>query len=1856
MAAVLATVMATAQAELPLPPLPWQGFASPIGSVAADRAADDARANSTVGVWAAEPSAILTHRGYLMVFAAGDVDACPLRFAYLRPRARRWQSATLNSTAIGCDGSGAGVLPSWWGEVPLLRAPDARWEALGRLSLLYHVFTGTGVGGGRGHCIGRLTAAWVGASSRCAPRLEWSIDELPLLCDDELPADAVAAGCTAAHPHVVASNGSAATQAEQGPTLHLLFGASVVCAVELNASSGKLPDTSTPGPFTVIARGPSGYEQLPDVPISDDASPLAAPFSAEDAVGMHVPGLQPTPATELPGRRELSHDVAWRGGWSSWRHRLSYIPGSAAAATAAAVAAAMSTQLLAGGGPHHHELSPPDATSTSSPPPTALRSEVAVAAAEDAADFATAAALWAGRQRRAKALGGAGATCLHWCEPATHCVGPAAAEQCSGCEACAAAWPPPTPSELQLRLAGYATRGAVAAGATTAQALAPFVLSRNGSHFLFVAWHSPGSSSRIMVGRSNTSALGPYYDKQGRRMDEDVPTVAEVATTATAASSSSATTTSNHASNGTALLMPSAYAHEAGRAYLGTTLAAATWMPPGGEAFDRLVLSVGCGPGALLGDTSDSAGDRAEAAVSALGETYARPEVGEPRCATAANASRLDESSAMRGVRTPDECQAYCAATPACGYFAHLAEGGVAWRAALGGACWLLSDVAAADMDPETRVRCNDSDPADAAEAAAAQARYPTAGVEAARASDAGRCTYIEDAALTWGAKPEGLVVGVPGGSLFADGATLSPRGWARGPASAGVLAYGIDGGDAEGPADAASEAAAADARFNSTRLVFTFSYEATACDADDATNCAPAAASQLGARDLEFDDDGWPVLGGRGEPAVDAAAARGGGPRSPCASTPVDGGLPSRLTPACARAALAVRGAWDPAALPGSPMDPAALEAIAAQPTEATEALSPLEACAAASPHVSSVRPSAGPQAGGTLLTVRGSGFEAPARCRFATQTVAASRVSAHALLCRSPAVLEARTSLDDAGNAGASSPEDSPDGRRMRMRVRDVALEVSVDEGVRWSTDSVAFRTFDEAVVGLSSVQPSGGPVHGGTLLTVAAALLPPLPAPRGAVDASPTLRCLFGAYPLETNASNATSEASNASTRSLGGGYLVAPTVQDEPTSPSMIRVVAWTAATALDATTVRCRTPPLPSTTFVDVSAPVDVAMTATWLPLALSVDGGQSATPAAPHARVAFYEVVNGSAAFAAAAAISTEAQIDLARGSEAADAASRASMGSAAALAWGRANWSVPRLQLLSIEPVGGPQAGGTLLTLRGGGFADLGGIDAHGQVVGGAYCRFDTPGGPHDGTTEETAVATAAQLAQEHAQASLAASQAALGAAAADVAAAAGTPSAAQLDEVAKLEAEMARLTSEAATAGAALEALGVYGSQGGRARVSWRPGYSRATVHDDGTATCPVPALVSRVPTPPPPPGHAAPAAPPPFLMSAVRLTLNGEAAALSSPLPYLAYRPATHRLRAALPASGPTRGNTTVNVASGPVETLPSLAGWNGTALCRFGHTAVPAVAIDDGGGGGDAPYDGAALGVGGSKWWRCVSPPSEAASESREVALTLAINGQDFDTRPALRWSFFDLEAVGLSRVLPPGGPVAGGTAITLWGAGFPAALPAAAAAAVSGDAHAGGASPPQMLLCRVGGATTPATRISHDEIRCATPPASLAAAMSGVATGGGLRTMPICVSFNGDADACGGGGGDAGNGGVSFGFFDVGTTSRVDSIYPRAGPASGGTAVTIRGQGLLPLGANASKGLVVCRFGDNATTLVPAAAVPALNDSDVDEVRCVSPPMVSDGQLSANVVRVSVSSTGRDDALTVDDVSFSYAWI
>ena len=136
-------------------------------------------------------------------------------------------------------------------------------------------------------------------------------------------------------------------------------------------------------------------------------------------------------------------------------------------------------------------------------------------------------------------------------------------------------------------------------------------------------------------------------------------------------------------------------------------------------------------------------------------------------------------------------------------------------------------------MANATRVACSD-DPT--AEEPSAQALYPGAGLGegsaiAAPGAAAGGCTYVSDAAFTWGAKPAAARVRIPGGSLFADAALLSARGDARGPAAPGVLAYRVAGGGAAVLREAASEGLERHEALAGVRHAFSFSYVAGSCE-----------------------------------------------------------------------------------------------------------------------------------------------------------------------------------------------------------------------------------------------------------------------------------------------------------------------------------------------------------------------------------------------------------------------------------------------------------------------------------------------------------------------------------------------------------------------------------------------------------------------------------------------------------------------------------------------------------------------------------------------------------------------------------------------------------------------------------------------------------------------------------------------------------------------------------------------------------------------------------------------------------------------------------------------------------------
>jgi hypothetical protein len=117
---------------------------------------------------------------------------------------------------------------------------------------------------------------------------------------------------------------------------------------------------------------------------------------------------------------------------------------------------------------------------------------------------------------------------------------------------------------------------------------------------------------------------------------------------------------------------------------------------------------------------------------------------------------------------------------------------------------------------------------------------------------------------------------------------------------------------------------------------------------------------------------------------------------------------------------------------------------------------------------------------------------------------------------------------------------------------------------------------------------------------------------------------------------------------------------------------------------------------------------------------------------------------------------------------------------------------------------------------------------------------------------------------------------------------------------------------------------------------------------------------------------------------------------------------------------PPGGPERGGTLVRLSGTGFLDVGGL-------LCKFAHEpAVEASWID-------------------SEHVRCYSPPRTAnvtsdAYDARAVELT--VNGDvNATTASATSFAYYAQPALAVSRIYPRGGPRAGGTAVTVWGAGF-----------------------------------------------------------------------------------------------------------------------------------------------------------------------------------------------------------------------
>ena len=277
-------------------------------------------------------------------------------------------------------------------------------------------------------------------------------------------------------------------------------------------------------------------------------------------------------------------------------------------------------------------------------------------------------------------------------------------------------------------------------------------------------------------------------------------------------------------------------------------------------------------------------------------------------------------------------------------------------------------------------------------------------------------------------------------------------------------------------------------------------------------------------------------------------------------------------------------------------------------------------------------------------------------------------------------------------------------------------------------------------------------------------------------------------------------------------------------------------------------------------------------------------------------------------------------------------------------------------------------------------------------------------------------------------------------------------------------------------------------------------------------------------------------------------LELTINGDAAAKTANNHSFAifgqpgFEVAISSVR---PQGAPTAGGTLVEVRGTGLFEL-------GDARVRFGEFAsVQAV---------NCSADGQSMFV--------LSPPvAKPNLLSRAVWLAPAPNGGAFRVS-MVRFTFFNVGGSAVSRVVPQGGPVTGGTRVTMHGAGFlslPAATRSWGAAAESWGLG---------TSCLFGTVSVPATirstgsKDNVSDLALCDAPSGSAAAM-----------VALELSLNGEADEL-----RRTSDGVEYHFYDPAAV-QVTGVFPLGGPSRGGTLVTLTGSGFY------DRGGVFCRFGD-----------------------------------------------------------------
>ena len=1419
--------------------------------------------------------------------------------------------------------------------------------------------------------------------------------------------------------------------------------------------------------------------------------------------------------------------------------------------------------------------------------------------------------------------------------------------ECRGCPFCYRT--PPTRTEVFERLAGYAGRGATPRQAPR-QALAPTIFAAGDRYYLLVSWYAPHDTARVMYGRTarGASPFGPYYDREGMRMDQ------------TRVAAISSTT----------------YRHESGvRREQYPDIPLNEWMPAGGQAFVNRTLSVRCSPDAALGDAaSDSAGSYVEALMTKNGERFERPLVDEPRCSLAESGVFIESEYVLQQVYTEGECQHYCAATPACRHFsfvrATVVSDTMPWRDLLATCTLKRGADTAASGDDET----------------------------------------IEDEVFVWGTKPTPTDARVPGGTLLIDAPILSSRGWAQGPASPGIFAY-LENRSAP---------------MLPVHLVLSFAYLSSSCEASTAnwtdqnasTSCPELYKPQLGTRELSLDADGWLEVAGRGASArmtypmhasdrrrMMQASRHGEGPHD-LRSQP-HGRAPTGLDllgigcefpveekfhnlPVCARARLAAPTDWDPSAGREDPNKMGQSDAaeyghgLPMTNPSLAETLWPLHiaplppSCRDAAPREAQARgaemgvnptpDTCEHAAAAGLCTDARMSVRCPLSCLscqpalasvamgFEPPAVAMSGQGYPTIELVSGAEDTAQASGEASGDAIGESASGDLDfeASLAEVRARNHNTSRVLAQAAHMLTPLTACNAPQPPQV--SFIDPQAAPVEGGSLITIhGTGFERPASCRFGEVNmgqADATVAASqIDAHRLVCASPNVINLPIFKTTRELSVIITSGPVSNDfppfdSPPGPRWSALTIFNASHKLSLVSVQPAGVPLGGNTMLTVNAPA----------LFQPSDQGTRG-----HMRCHF-ERLDGPlsvvASFAAASTVLCRAPPSAQPGN-ATVGLRYAHMVNGASLAHfvyfaadlenaSSLNDSPELLLAISrIYPYGGPSSGGTSITITGSGLVNRAGVDPfYMHPASGLACRFDPPADSTSmgerATTETSAIARLEDevntLTDE-----LFFSRVDL------VTEIDPSPSVQARARPLALQGELRASKSRLRVARAAFarSSLDGFNKGTGFPNVLELNGFVSATpaIMNGTGVTCVAPAL---------PPSLARS-----LVYASVRLTVNGEASGLSSvPVPYTYYPEARVKLSGSVPVGGPTDGGTDVIITLVSPEPMPVLAeeyvddtgeeGARAGLRCHFGELKVPAALINTSG----AP-PAIVVSIG------CTSPSVSRMMRTTnvihrddvaEVGLSVSLNGQDILRRPALRWLFYPQHRVHVSVLSPRGGPTTGGTLVRVLGSLF---------------VKAGGR---RGMQCRFGDAQepVPASWIAIDEVRCVSPPAN--------STGSAVASVhAVCVSLNGDLDACAGGAAIP----VNFTYYDSSHTGVTSRVYPAAGPVTGGTMLRVWGAGFEDLD---STGGLFCAFGDVLTKAdfehAPAALVDdaetVTNSSSTNSLyaamqtsyasglgmalRCMSPPLAPHQQSEDAVVvplRITMNGDVAAAVASAGNATFTY---